>query len=88
MSSAFRRLAQEGSKLTRGLQTSAGPRGGVQKYSHEELVYGDGHHGLRKGYTYVRHQHMALSMPCFGRCQHHSTQERCGIAGGQSKRFY
>lgn len=53
MSSGLRRLAQQVPKLTRGMKNSAGNKGGVEKYSHEEVVYGDGHHGLRKGYTYV-----------------------------------
>ncbi|PNW81277.1 hypothetical protein CHLRE_07g349350v5 [Chlamydomonas reinhardtii] len=52
MSSALRRLSQQAPRLTRGLKTGNVTKGGAEKYSHEEVVYGDGHHGLRKGYTY------------------------------------
>jgi hypothetical protein len=53
MSSALRRLAQQAPKLTRGLTTGKPTQKGVEKYTHEEIVYGDGHHGLRPGYHYV-----------------------------------
>jgi hypothetical protein len=53
MSSALRRLSQQVPRLTRGLKTSGTAKKGTEKYSHEEIVYGDGHHGLRPGYHYV-----------------------------------
>ncbi|KAG2496356.1 hypothetical protein HYH03_005586 [Edaphochlamys debaryana] len=49
MSSALRRLSSQVPRLTRGMKTSSTVR---KEVSHEELVYGDGHHGLRPGYTY------------------------------------
>lgn len=52
--SVLRRLALQAPRLTRGLKTSGAAKKGTEKYSHEEIVYGDGHHGLRKGYHYVR----------------------------------
>ncbi|GIL54926.1 hypothetical protein Vafri_10624 [Volvox africanus] len=50
--SALRRLTQQVPRLTRGLKTGNPIKGGAEKYSHEEIVYGDGHHGLRPGYHY------------------------------------
>jgi len=52
MSSALRRLAQQAPQLTRGFTASGATKGGVEKWSHKEVVFGDGHHGLRKGYNY------------------------------------
>ncbi len=51
---ALRRLAAHSPRFTRGLKTSGPTKKGTEKYSHEEIAYGDGHHGLRKGYHYVR----------------------------------
>lgn len=53
MSSALRRLSSQVPRLTRGLKTSGPTKKGTEKYSHEEIVYGDGHHGVRPGYHYV-----------------------------------
>lgn len=53
MSSSLRRLAAQVPQFTKGLQTSAQARAGdIKPFSHESVVLGDGHHGLRPGYTY------------------------------------
>eukprot|EP00195_Chlamydomonas_chlamydogama_P008899 CAMPEP_0202899576 /NCGR_PEP_ID=MMETSP1392-20130828/7763_1 /ASSEMBLY_ACC=CAM_ASM_000868 /TAXON_ID=225041 /ORGANISM="Chlamydomonas chlamydogama, Strain SAG 11-48b" /LENGTH=106 /DNA_ID=CAMNT_0049585789 /DNA_START=94 /DNA_END=414 /DNA_ORIENTATION=+ len=56
MSSAVRRLAQQVPRFTRGFKSSSSVNGGghghVEKGSHMEIAYGDGHHGLRAGYNY------------------------------------
>lgn len=51
--SALRRLSSQVPRLTRGLKTGNPVKKGTEKYSHEEIVYGDGHHGVRPGYSYV-----------------------------------
>lgn len=54
---ALRRSSAHGSGSlgrVRGFKPSPPARAGkTEKYSHDEIVYGDGHHGLRPGYHYV-----------------------------------
>ncbi len=58
MSSALRRAALQLAPLRRGIVTSGAtkqgaPSGKGGQLTHEEIVLGDGHHGLRSGYNYV-----------------------------------
>ncbi|KAG1658590.1 hypothetical protein FOA52_016202 [Chlamydomonas sp. UWO 241] len=52
MSSAMRRLASQVPQLSKGFSTSGATKAEIEKWSHKEMVLGDGHHGLRKGYNY------------------------------------
>lgn len=67
--SALRRLSQQVPRLTRGLKTSSPVKKGTEKYSHDEIVYGDGHHGLRPGYHYVSELPRPLLLSCLNPVQ-------------------
>lgn len=41
MSSALRRLAQQAPQFTKGFSTSGAAKGGIEKYSHQEVVLGE-----------------------------------------------
>jgi hypothetical protein len=40
-------------QLARGFRSSAAVKEAGKDITHTQIAYGDGHHGLRKGYTYV-----------------------------------
>uniref|UniRef100_A0A7S0RD01 Uncharacterized protein n=1 Tax=Chlamydomonas leiostraca TaxID=1034604 RepID=A0A7S0RD01_9CHLO len=56
--SSIKRFASLVPQLARGFRSTAATREakkdmqGTSKFTHERIVYGDNHHGLRPGYTY------------------------------------